>query len=63
MESSGFSVLVTGDQSLEFQQNVGKRRLGVVVLRAPSNASRLHCTVVLALSARPIFWFQLTVVA
>jgi hypothetical protein len=63
MESSRFSVLVTGDQSLEFQQNVGKRRLGVVVLRAPSNASRLHCTVVLALSARPIFWFQLTVVA
>lgn len=37
-EAAGFAALVTGDQSLEFQQNLAKRRLGVVVLKAPSNA-------------------------
>jgi predicted nuclease of predicted toxin-antitoxin system len=37
-EAAGFSVFVTGDQNLEFQQNISKRRLGVVVLRAASNA-------------------------
>jgi hypothetical protein len=30
--------VLTGDQNLEFQQNISKRRLGVVVLRADSNA-------------------------
>ena len=37
-EAAGFSVLLTGDQNLEFQQNISKRRLGVVVLCADSNA-------------------------
>lgn len=37
-EAAGFSVLLTGDQNLEFQQNLSKRCLGVVVLHAPSNA-------------------------
>jgi hypothetical protein len=37
-EDAGFSVFLTGDQNLEFQQNISKRRLGVVVLCAPSNA-------------------------
>ena len=37
-EDAGFSVIVTGDQNIEFQQNISKRRLGVVVLCAPSNA-------------------------
>jgi hypothetical protein len=37
-EAAGFSVFLTGDQSLEFQQNLSKRRLGVVVLCADSNA-------------------------
>jgi hypothetical protein len=37
-EAAGFAALVTGDQSLEFQQNIAKRQLGVVVLKAPSNA-------------------------
>jgi len=37
-ETSGFAVLVTGDQNLQFQQNLAKRRLGVVVLCAASNA-------------------------
>jgi hypothetical protein len=37
-EAAGFSVFLTGDQSLEYQQNISKRRLGVVVLRADSNA-------------------------
>jgi len=37
-EDAGFSVFVTGDQNLEFQQNISKNRLGVVVLCAASNA-------------------------
>ena len=37
-EAAGFPVFVTGDQNLEFQQNISKRRLGVVVLGAISNA-------------------------
>lgn len=37
-EAAGFSVLVTGDQSLEYQQNLTKREIGIVVLVAPSNA-------------------------
>ena len=37
-EGARFSVFLTGDQNLEFQQNISKRRLGVVVLCADSNA-------------------------
>jgi hypothetical protein len=37
-EAAGFSVFVTGDQNLEYQQNLSKRRLGMVVLCAVSNA-------------------------
>ena len=37
-EDAEFSVFVTGDQNLAFQQNILKRRLGVVVLCAASNA-------------------------
>lgn len=37
-EAAGFIVLVTGDQNLQFQQNLARRRLGVVVLCASSNA-------------------------
>lgn len=33
-EAAGFSVFVTGDQNLQFQQNISKRSLGVVVLCA-----------------------------
>jgi hypothetical protein len=36
--AAGFDVFLTGDQNLEFQQNISKRRLGVVVLCAASNA-------------------------
>ena len=36
-ETAGFDVFLTGDQNLEFQQNISKRRLGVVVLCAASN--------------------------
>jgi hypothetical protein len=36
-ETAGFTVLLTGDQNLEFQQNLRKRKLGVVVLCAASN--------------------------
>ena len=36
-EAAGFTVLVTGDQNLEHQQNLTKRTLGVVVLAAASN--------------------------
>jgi len=37
-EDAGFGILLTGDQHLQFQQNLSKRRLGVVVLCAASNA-------------------------
>jgi len=37
-EAAGFDVFLTGDQNLEFQQNIAKRRLGVLVLCAASNA-------------------------
>jgi len=33
----GFEVFLTGDQSLQFQQNFARARLGVVVLAASSN--------------------------
>ena len=36
--AAGFAVLLTGDQNLQFQQNLLKRQLGVVVLCARSNA-------------------------
>jgi hypothetical protein len=35
---SGFDVFVTADQNLEFQQNLARARLGVVVLVAASTA-------------------------
>ena len=37
-EVAGFSIFVTGDQNLAFQQNIAKRRVGIVVLCASSNA-------------------------
>lgn len=37
-EDAEFSVFLTGDQNLAFQQNISKPRLGVVVLCAASNA-------------------------
>ena len=37
-EAAGFSVFLTGDQNIEFQQNISKRQLGVVVFCAASNA-------------------------
>jgi hypothetical protein len=37
-EAAGFTVLVTGDRNLQFQQNLATRQLGVVVLCGASNA-------------------------
>ena len=37
-EAADFGVLVTGDQNLQFQQNVAKRKIGIVVLCGVSNA-------------------------
>jgi hypothetical protein len=37
-EAAGFSVLVTGDQNLQHQQNLTHRNIGIVVLAAASNA-------------------------
>ena len=34
----GFQVLITADQNLEFQQNLPRARLGIIVLVAASNA-------------------------
>jgi hypothetical protein len=37
-EAAGYDVFLTGDQNLEFQQNISKLQLAVVVLCAASNA-------------------------
>ena len=37
-EAAGFGVLVTGDQSIEYQQSLATRKLGIVVLGGASNA-------------------------
>ena len=37
-EAAEFTVLVTGDRNLQFQQNLAKRQLGIVVLCGASNA-------------------------
>jgi Domain of unknown function (DUF5615) len=37
-EAARFTVFVTGDRNLEFQQNISKRHLGVLILCAVSNA-------------------------
>jgi hypothetical protein len=36
--AQGFDVLLTADQNLEFQQNLSRAGLGVLVVVAPSNA-------------------------
>jgi hypothetical protein len=33
-ESAGFEIFVTGDQNLQYQQNLIERRIGIVVLSA-----------------------------
>ena len=35
-----FDVLVTGDQSLQYQQNLSGRQLGMIVIAAPDNRVR-----------------------
>jgi hypothetical protein len=37
-EAAGFTALFTGDQNIECQQNPATRKLGIIVLGAPSNA-------------------------
>jgi hypothetical protein len=37
-EAAGFGVIVTGDQNLQFQQNLARRQIGVVVMCGVSNA-------------------------
>jgi predicted nuclease of predicted toxin-antitoxin system len=36
--AEGFDVLVTADRNLQFQQNLSRAALGIVLLVAPSNA-------------------------
>lgn len=36
--AAGFGALITADRNIEYQQNVGRVGLGVVVLIAPSNS-------------------------
>jgi hypothetical protein len=36
--AAGFEIFLTADQNLEFQQNLARSSLGVIVLVAPSNA-------------------------
>ena len=37
-EDALFEVLITGDKNMQFQQNIAKRKLGVLVMVAKSNA-------------------------
>ena len=37
-ESAGFSVFITGDGNLQYQQNITARKIGIVVVKALSNA-------------------------
>jgi len=37
-EAAGFAIFITGDRSLEHQQNLATRKLGIVVLGGESNA-------------------------
>jgi len=37
-EDAHYEVLITGDKNMPFQQNIAKRRLGVLVMVANSNA-------------------------
>ena len=37
-EDAAFEVLITGDKNMPYQQNIAKRRLGVLVMVAKSNA-------------------------
>lgn len=36
-EAAGFEVMVTVDQSIPHQQNVGIRKIAILILRAPTN--------------------------
>jgi hypothetical protein len=36
-DAAGFDVLVTVDQGIPHQQNVGERRIALIVLRVPTN--------------------------
>ena len=35
---TGFQVVVTADRNLQFQQNLSRSRIGIILLIAPSNA-------------------------
>jgi hypothetical protein len=35
---AGFKVLVTADRNLQFQQNLSRSRIGIILLIVPSNA-------------------------
>lgn len=36
-ESAGFEIMITTDQEIPFQQNLGRRRLAILILCAPTN--------------------------
>lgn len=36
-EAAGFAVLITADQRIVYQQDLGKRRISILVLRGPTN--------------------------
>jgi predicted nuclease of predicted toxin-antitoxin system len=42
-EAAGFEVFLTGDQNIEFQQNLETSRLAILVLQAGPTRSRIYC--------------------
>jgi hypothetical protein len=39
-EAAGFDVVVTVDQNMSYQQNLGKRKIALLILCAPTNRLR-----------------------
>lgn len=36
-ESAGFEIMITTDQEIPYQQNLGRRRIAILILCAPTN--------------------------
>ncbi len=55
-EAAGFDVLITVDQGIPSQQNIGKRQIGVLVLRVPTNRLRdlIHLAPVISIGLASI---------
>ena len=63
-EESGFEVLVTTDQNLQYQQNLAARRISIIVLTTtswPRIQKRLSDVVSVIASAIPCGYIEITI--